>query len=71
MAWYLSPFKVQVFVPELPKPEAEHIYYCLQAYNGPDAAKRALKKVFSRTGHVLGKKPRRFVLIVEYQGDDA
>lgn len=69
MAWCLSPFKVQVFIPELPKSEGEHIYHGLEAYNGPDAAKRALKRVFSRRGHVLGRKPKRFVLIVEYLGE--
>jgi len=58
-------FKVQVFFPELPKPEGEHLFRALQADDSADAIRRALAAAFAKTGHLPNRKPKRLFIIAE------
>lgn len=69
MARVLKPYNVDIFIPELPPAERERIFHGLLAWNGPDAVMRAMRRVFTRKGPILGKQPKRMVIALNCFGE--
>ena len=69
MARVLKPYNVDIFIPELPPAERERTFHDLEAWSGPDAVMRAMRRVFARRGAILNKNPKRMVIAVDCFGE--
>lgn len=57
-------FKVQIFIPELPRPEGQRVFRTLQADDSADAIRRVLN-LTCPNGHNPCPKPKLMFVIAE------
>jgi hypothetical protein len=61
----LRNFKVSISLPELPPEQNEVEFRALRAETLPAACGKALARVFSRSGYIVGRRPTRLILTAE------
>ena len=61
----LRNFKISISLPELPPEQNTMQFRALRAETLPAACSKALARVFSRSGYIVGRRPTRLILTAE------